>query len=332
MNEKYCKILLRNKSIRNMSGVCGCLIITRNIFYRCPRQDFVIASSFLSYLSSKQIHNNSDAMIPVKLAYVSYESMNGNKNAAKQPIIIMHGLFGSKTNWSSLSKTIHQQTEHARNHGDSPHSTDMTYSHMAQDIVQLMNDLGFEKSVLIGHSMGGSTMMYVALNNPELVEKLIIVDMSPVRTSPYLLELEKIFKAMRTINVDGSTTLTKARSMVKEQLATVVKSLSLRQFLAMNLVEADIGKYKWRVNLPVLEQNFVKQIAVFPNVKSKVYNGPTLFIGGANSDYLREEDHDKIKELFPSAHFTYINGANHWVHADKPIEFLKITVDFINQL
>ncbi|XP_076755066.1 sn-1-specific diacylglycerol lipase ABHD11 isoform X3 [Xylocopa sonorina] len=314
MNEKYCKILLRNKSIRNMSGVCGCLIITRNIFYRCPRQDFVIASSFLSYLSSKQIHNNSDAMIPVKLAYVSYESMNGNKNAAKQPIIIMHGLFGSKTNWSSLSKTIHQQTERkvitvdARNHGDSPHSTDMTYSHMAQDIVQLMNDLGFEKSVLIGHSMGGSTMI------------------------PYLLELEKIFKAMRTINVDGSTTLTKARSMVKEQLATVVKSLSLRQFLAMNLVEADIGKYKWRVNLPVLEQNFVKQIAVFPNVKSKVYNGPTLFIGGANSDYLREEDHDKIKELFPSAHFTYINGANHWVHADKPIEFLKITVDFINQL
>ncbi|CAL7947220.1 unnamed protein product [Xylocopa violacea] len=315
-----------------MSGVYGCLIITRNVFHRCPRQDFIIASSFLSYLSSKQIRNNSDAIIPVKLAYVSYESMNGNKNASKQPIIIMHGLFGSKTNWSSLSKTIHQQTEHARNHGDSPHSTDMTYSHMAQDIVQLINDLGFEKSVLIGHSMGGSTMMYVALNNPQLVEKLIIVDMSPVRTSPHLLELEKIFKAMRAINLDGSTTLTKARAMVKEQLATVVKSLSLRQFLAMNLVEADIGKYKWRVNLPVLEQSFAKQIAVFPNVGSKTYNGPTLFIGGANSDYLRKQDHDKIKELFPSAHFIYINDANHWVHADKPIEFLKVTIDFINQL
>ncbi|CAL7947222.1 unnamed protein product [Xylocopa violacea] len=291
-----------------MSGVYGCLIITRNVFHRCPRQDFIIASSFLSYLSSKQIRNNSDAIIPVKLAYVSYESMNGNKNASKQPIIIMHGLFGSKTNWSSLSKTIHQQTEHARNHGDSPHSTDMTYSHMAQDIVQLINDLGFEKSVLIGHSMGGSTMI------------------------PHLLELEKIFKAMRAINLDGSTTLTKARAMVKEQLATVVKSLSLRQFLAMNLVEADIGKYKWRVNLPVLEQSFAKQIAVFPNVGSKTYNGPTLFIGGANSDYLRKQDHDKIKELFPSAHFIYINDANHWVHADKPIEFLKVTIDFINQL
>ncbi|CAL7947224.1 unnamed protein product [Xylocopa violacea] len=254
------------------------------------------------------------SIIPVKLAYVSYESMNGNKNASKQPIIIMHGLFGSKTNWSSLSKTIHQQTERkvitvdARNHGDSPHSTDMTYSHMAQDIVQLINDLGFEKSVLIGHSMGGSTMI------------------------PHLLELEKIFKAMRAINLDGSTTLTKARAMVKEQLATVVKSLSLRQFLAMNLVEADIGKYKWRVNLPVLEQSFAKQIAVFPNVGSKTYNGPTLFIGGANSDYLRKQDHDKIKELFPSAHFIYINDANHWVHADKPIEFLKVTIDFINQL
>ncbi|XP_060814118.1 protein ABHD11 isoform X1 [Bombus pascuorum] len=320
-----------------MSGMCSRYIITRNIFHHYRRQDFVVTSSFVPYLSSKQIRSNSDSVIPVKLAYVSYESMDGNKNASKRPIIIMHGLFGSKTNWNLLSKTIHRDTDRkvitvdARNHGDSPHSSDMTYSHMAQDIVQLMNDLGFQKSILIGHSMGGSTMMYVALNYPQLVEKLIIVDMSPVRVSPQLMEMEKIFKAMRTVNLEGIATLTKARTSIRNQLASGIKSLPLRQFLVMNLVEADIGKYKWRLNLPVLEQNFASQIAVFPDVGSKVYDGPTLFIGGSNSDYIRVEDHDKIKKLFPSAGFTYINGANHWVHADKPTEFLKITIDFVNQ-
>lgn len=320
-----------------MSGMCSRYIITRNIFHHYRRQDFVVTSSFVPYLSSKQIRSNSDSVIPVKLAYVSYESMDGNKNASKRPIIIMHGLFGSKTNWNLLSKTIHRDTDRkvitvdARNHGDSPHSSDMTYSHMAQDIVQLMNDLGFQKSILIGHSMGGSTMMYVALNYPQLVEKLIIVDMSPVRASPQLMEMEKIFKAMRTVNLEGIATLTKARTSIRDQLANAIKSLPLRQFLVMNLVEADIGKYKWRLNLPVLEQNFASQIAVFPDVGPKVYNGPTLFIGGSNSDYIRVEDHDKIKQLFPSAEFTYINGANHWVHADKPTEFLKTTIDFVNQ-
>ncbi|CAK9796050.1 Protein ABHD11 [Anthophora quadrimaculata] len=144
-----------------MSGMC--CRYTQNVFHYYRKQNFI--SPFItSYLSSKQIRNNSDSVTPVKLAYASYESMNEN-NVSKNPVIIMHGLFGSKTNWNSLSKTIHQQTHRkvitidARNHGDSPHSTDMTYSHMAQDIVQLMNDLKFEKSVLIGHSMGGSAMI-----------------------------------------------------------------------------------------------------------------------------------------------------------------------------
>ncbi|KZC08585.1 PREDICTED: alpha/beta hydrolase domain-containing protein 11 [Dufourea novaeangliae] len=263
--------------------------------------------------------------------------MKGNKDASKYPIIIMHGLFGSKNNWNTLSKTIHQQTDRkvisvdARNHGDSPHSTHMTYRHMAKDITQLMHDLGFEKSVLLGHSMGGSTMMYIALHYPELVEKLIVVDMSPVRTSPQLMEIEKIFNAMRMVKLTGSPTLTKARRMAEEQLADTIKSLTFRQFLIMNLVEADVGKYKWRVNLPVLAENFTTQIAVFPHIESQVYKGPTLFVGGALSDYIKVEDHNKIKELFPSAEFLYINGANHWVHADKPTEFLKIVINFINQ-
>lgn len=318
-----------------MSGICNRYLITsRNVFLHHRKKDF-ITSFFAPYVFSTQIRNNFNAVVPVKLAYISYESMNGNKNASKHPIIIMHGLFGSKNNWNTLSKTIHQQTDRkvitidARNHGDSPHSTEMSYSHMAQDIVQLMNDLGFSKATLIGHSMGGSAVMYVALHYPQLVEKLVVVDMSPVRTSPHLMEMDKIFKAMRTIDLNEISTLTKARNAAREQLASVVKSLALRQFLTMNLVEADIGKFKWRVNLPVLEQNFARNIAVFPTVGAKSYNGPTLFIGGSKSDYIQVQDHDKIKQLFPNAEILYINGANHWVHVDKPTEFLKITTNFI---
>lgn len=117
----------------------------------------------------------------------------------------------------------------ARNHGDSPHSSNMSYKDMAGDVVQLLNDLGFERAVLVGHSMGGSAVMYTALNFPRHVERLIVVDMSPVRASPNLMQMERIFEAMRLVMVDGSLTLSKARKTVDQQLAKTIKSSSMRQ-------------------------------------------------------------------------------------------------------
>ncbi|XP_047349083.1 protein ABHD11 isoform X1 [Vespa velutina] len=312
-------------------------ITNQNRLIHFGRLNVTLVSSVLRFLSTYKTLNNSNIVEPVKLAYASYESMKENSNVTIHPIVIMHGLFGSKNNWNSLSKAIHQKSQRkviavdARNHGDSPHSSEMSYKHMAKDIVQLLNDLELEKAILIGHSMGGSTMMYLALHYPELVEKLVVVDMSPARPSPSLTEMVKIFKVMRSITLDGSPSLSKARKMAEEQLAKVVKPLALRQFLTMNLVEAEPGKYKWRVNLPVLEQNFSTEIAIFPNVAEKVYMGPTLFIGGSNSDYIKIEDHPAIKKLFTRAEFLYVAGADHWVHADKPAEFIKIVTNFINQ-
>ncbi|KAK2585177.1 hypothetical protein KPH14_008675 [Odynerus spinipes] len=232
---------------------------TKSRFVRLGRSNVSLISSFLRFLSIDKTSYNSTIVTPVKLAYASYESMKEKPNAKRHPIVIMHGLFGSKNNWNSLSKAIHQKTERkviavdARNHGDSPHSSEMSYKHMAEDVVQLLNDLEFEKAILIGHSMGGSAMMYLALDKPDLVEKLVVVDMSPARASPTLTEMVKIFKAMRSVTLDGSPSLTKARKMAEEQLAKTVKPLPLRQFLTMNLVEAEPGKYKWRVNLPVVQ-------------------------------------------------------------------------------
>lgn len=97
-------------------------------------------------------------------------------------------------------------------------------------------------------------------------------------------------------------------------------------------MESEPGKFKWRINLPVLQDSFSSKIAVFPaDSKGKTYNGPTLFVGGSESDYLKETDHPFIKKIFPSAQFHYITGAGHWLHADKPAEFLQVVTDFINQ-
>lgn len=96
-------------------------------------------------------------------------------------------------------------------------------------------------------------------------------------------------------------------------------------------MESEPGKYKWRINLPVLEESFPTRIAVFTNEKGRMYNGPTLFIGGTESDYIKENDHLPIKKIFPSAKFQYITGAGHWVHADKPAEFLDCLSMFVNE-
>ncbi|KAG5314194.1 ABHDB protein, partial [Acromyrmex insinuator] len=313
-------------------------MIGRNLSVFLPWRKPTLHCSIKSLHSSCRqcLRSNLLLTVPVKLAYTSYESVKELKQDVKEPIIIMHGLFGSKNNWNSLSKTIHQKTKRkviavdARNHGDSPHSSNMSYKDMAGDMIQLLKDLDFERAILVGHSMGGSAVMYTALNFPQHVKKLVIVDMSPVRTSPNLMQMERIFEAMRLVMVDGSLTLSKARKTVDQQLSKSIKSNSMRQFILTNLVEADAGKYKWRVNLPVLEQAFSTQIAVFPNIGSKIYDGPTLFIGGANSDYIQAKDHDAIKKLFTKAEFHYIDGASHWVHADKPSEFIELLATFIN--
>ncbi|XP_012287144.1 protein ABHD11 [Orussus abietinus] len=292
----------------------------------------------MRHIASRELHNVSENPATVKLAYVSYESMADTaEENSTAPIMIMHGLFGSKNNWNSLAKVIHQKTNRkviaidARNHGDSPHSSEVSYAVMAEDVIHLLKDLCIDKAILIGHSMGGSTMMYVALFHPEVVEKLVVVDMSPIGTSPEIASMKKIFESMRSITLDGNLSLTKARKMTDEQLSNSISSLTLRQFLLTNLVEAETGKYKWRVNLPALEQHFEAQIARFPDVGPRSFNGPTLFIGGSNSDYIKVKDHPAIKRLFPEARFHYIAGASHWLHAEKPAEFLNILTSFINQ-
>ncbi|XP_067015195.1 sn-1-specific diacylglycerol lipase ABHD11 isoform X2 [Anabrus simplex] len=228
---------------------------------------------------------------PIKMAYSSYESTNPTVSSSDWPVIIMHGLMGSKSNWNSLSKVIHSKTKRkifavdARNHGESPHTAELSYHHLAEDVRALMQDLGIKQGLMIGHSMGGRAMMLLALKYPELVEKLIVVDISPIGSSPNLSTLPKYIDGMRMVKLDSSVPLSKARKIADEQMAILIPDAGIRQFFLTNLVEVSPGHYKWRVNLEAIARN-ISQLCSFPPTASS-FDKPTYFIGGADSDYIR---------------------------------------------
>ncbi|CAB3369198.1 Hypothetical predicted protein [Cloeon dipterum] len=275
-----------------------------------------------------------DRIQSIQMAYSSYES---TKVPSTCPLVVMHGLLGSKSNWRSLSKSLHAKTGRkviavdARNHGDSPHDEKLSYTHMAEDVRVLLTSLNIDKSVLLGHSMGGRTMMLAALLFPELVRGLIVVDISPIGTSKSIHLIGAFLEAMRKVDLPPNVPLLTAKKMADNQLSKVVHDIGIRQFLLTNLVETGNGGCKWRVNLDVLQRCFAKQVANFPPV-DKVYEGPTLFIAGALSDYIKESETEDIKKIFPKAEFERVQGAGHWVHSDQPSEFVRIVSGFLNKL
>ncbi|XP_069683982.1 sn-1-specific diacylglycerol lipase ABHD11-like isoform X1 [Periplaneta americana] len=275
-----------------------------------------------------------DSIQPVKMAYTSYESTKPSFTSADWPVIIMHGLLGSKANWNAMSKMLHSKTDRkifavdARNHGDSPHTPELTYYHLVEDLRALMNDLAIKRATFIGHSMGGRAVMLMGLRYPELVEKLIVVDISPITASASLSTMPKYFEAMKSVKLSENISLSKARKMADEQLAKYVSDAGTRQFFLTNLVEAEGGQYKWRINLDSITRNF-NNIATFPPVGTSC-PVPTLFVSGANSDYVRPKDEEEIKRMFTEAEFLYLPDCGHNIHLEKPAEFSESVGNYIN--
>ncbi|XP_022357558.1 protein ABHD11 isoform X6 [Enhydra lutris kenyoni] len=201
----------------------------------------------------------------------------------------------------------------------------MSYEAMSQDLQDLLPQLGLVPCVLIGHSMGGKTAMLLALQRPELVERLIAVDISPVETTPSS-NFPSYMAAMRAVDIPDGVPRSSARKLADEQLSTVIQDLAERQFLLTNLVEAD-GRFMWRVNLEALAQHLDKIMAFPPQQES--YPGPTLFLLGGNSKYVRPSHHAEIRRLFPRAHMQTVPHAGHWVHADCPQDFVAAIRGFL---
>ncbi|KAI6074211.1 Protein ABHD11 [Aix galericulata] len=201
----------------------------------------------------------------------------------------------------------------------------MTYEAMSLDVQQLLARLGIPKCIVLGHSMGGKTAMALALQRPDLVERLISVDISPVSTT-LVSEFSAYISAMQSVNIPAGLSRSAARQLADSQLSPAVQHPQLRQFLLTNLVEVE-GHYVWRVNLEAISHH-LEDILSFP-VFHKPYPGPTLFLGGSNSPYISSKDYPEIQRLFPKADIQFIEGAGHIVHQDKFEEFITAVLNFL---
>lgn len=244
---------------------------------------------------------------------------------AGDPVVILHGLFGSARNWSSIAQRIaaahHVFALDARNHGASPWDGTMSYAAMADDVAAFAAARDLGPLCLAGHSMGGKTAMLLALQRPELVTRLVVIDVAPVSYPP---SLRGYIQAMRAADLSGVT----RRADVDAQLAHAVADPAERAFLLQNLV-LDPGHVHWRLNLPVLERS-IEEVSAFPDLPAALnFPGPTLFVVGARSRYVRPEHEPLIRRRFPQAAIVTIADAGHWLHAERPAAFLDAVLPFL---
>jgi pimeloyl-ACP methyl ester carboxylesterase len=234
------------------------------------------------------------------------------EDTAQPPIVIAHGLFGSARNWGVIAKRLSAKrrvlTVDMRNHGDSPWQASHGYPDLAADLAEVIAAHGGQADVL-GHSMGGKAAMALALTHRPAVRRLIVADIAPVA---YGHTQQHLVDAMRAIDLSAVET----RGDADRQLADHVEEAGVRAFLLQSL---DVKGRRWRPNLDVLERD-MPLILGWPHLGGS-FEGPALFLAGAESDYVKREDRPAIKALFPNAKFAKIPGAGHWLHADRPREF-----------
>lgn len=235
------------------------------------------------------------------------------------PVLILHGLLGSGRNWGAVATALADRHEvilpDLRNHGGSPWSEAMSYPLMAADLAALLDRLGLASAAVIGHSMGGKAAMTLALTAPERVRRLCIVDIAPVAYPP---GLETYVAAMQAIDPARLA----RRAEADAALAPAVPDPGIRAFLLQNLETRD-GRLAWRPNLAALA-TAMPIIRGFPAPPSDTapYAGPTLVVRGERSDYVLPEHEPAIRRLFPKAELRTVQGAGHWVHAERPQDFL----------
>ncbi|MBC7424913.1 MAG: alpha/beta fold hydrolase [Bacteroidia bacterium] len=242
-------------------------------------------------------------------------------------IFILHGIFGMLDNWHNIARSMGDSytiyTVDARNHGQSPHSDEMSYSLMASDLSELLNELKIEEAVIIGHSMGGKTAMVFAHNFPEKTKALVIVDIAPKTYKPGHVSY---FKAFEEIDFSKLTN----RKEVDEALMPYENDLGVRLFLAKNIERDEEGGFKVKSNLKGIRNGYEEIIGGL--TFRETFEKPTLFIKGSRSAYISEYDEVEILKYFPKAAFEVVDNAGHWVNADNPEGFIKVLTVFLSQL
>jgi len=240
------------------------------------------------------------------------------------PIIILHGLFGMLDNWQTIAKKLAENymviLVDQRDHGKSPHTEEFNYKLLAEDLKDFMEENWIHEAFIVGHSMGGKTAMQFAADYPDMVEKLVVVDIGPKKYQP---GHELIFKALRSVPIDS----VKSRNEVEEVISEFIDNAGVRLFLMKNLQRKKEGGFRWKMNLELLYHSYENILAEI-NFDGKV-ESETLFVYGAKSKYITDDEVESISSHFPNAQFEKID-AGHWIHAEKPTELLKALESFLD--
>ena len=268
--------------------------------------------------------------------------LNHKTIGAGDPLVILHGLFGMLDNWQTLGKRFGESPDRARgssgsargrmailvdqrNHGKSPHADEVDYPSLAADLSEFLENQWIHEADILGHSMGGKVAMQYALNFPDRVRKLIVVDMG-VKQFPR--GHDEIFAAMRSVPLTveaGKKPL--SRSQIDELLSERIAEPGVRMFLMKNLKRNKELGYDWKMNLDALEKGYQE---ILKPISGEPWPGDALFIRGGNSGYVKDEDWPGIQALFPNARLETVEGAGHWVHAQAPNEVFELVESFLS--
>ncbi|MCF8366969.1 MAG: alpha/beta fold hydrolase [Bacteroidales bacterium] len=244
-----------------------------------------------------------------------------------QPLIILHGIFGISDNWVSFARSVEDRFRvfipDQRNHGQSPHDPTFNYYALCADLYDFIDEHELEHPIVLGHSMGGKVAMRFALENPDILKALVVADISMRSYQRRFRHLDMI-DAMMSVDFNNAQT----REDVEKQIEPRIRDSRIRQFAMKNLYRRErSGEFAWRLNLEAINLNMDE---VFEGIASDaLYQKPTLFIRGGASDYIKYEDFDQIYRNFPKADIKTIEGAGHWLHAEKPNEFKYFFDEFI---
>jgi esterase len=240
------------------------------------------------------------------------------------PLLILHGLLGSLDNWAQLANVLAVNFSvfalDLRNHGRSPHAAEFNYDVMAADVAEFIRAQNLGPVQLLGHSMGGKVAMRFAQLHPLLVQKLVVADMAPREYPPRYAEM---LDAMAALDLRQF----QQRPEVDGALRAVAPDPLIRQFLLKNLGRDGHGGLCWKPNVPAIRTNYHQIRSALP--LAPTFDGPTLFVRGGKSDYVRDADWEAVKKMFPLARLATITAAGHWLHADAPAEFLRIVTEFL---
>jgi esterase len=249
------------------------------------------------------------------------------------PLIILHGLYGSGDNWYSIGKALSNHFEiflvDLRNHGSSPHDPEMNNSVMTSDLIEFFSERKIEKACIIGHSMGGKVAMHFALQDPDKLSKLVIVDVamrSYGASEDFDREIglhQRIIESLGSLNISNS----KSRTDVDLELSTFLKQKSLRDFLLKNLKRRTNGEFYWSLNIESLKNNIFN---ILEGIESgdRTFDGPVMLIVGKQSDYVSIEDYAQFRQVFPHIRIEEVE-AGHWVHAEQPERTIELLSEFL---